>query len=290
VTAGNELAGGDPAYLAVKQLRVEYTVGGVPRSAVVTEGSELRLPREDWTWFPPAPRISYRDGAPRLLAWSAGRCTLRIASGEERSVDVAGVPGPIEVDGPWDVAFPAGGGAPAGTAGNAPGRAVFETLLSWPDHEDAGIRHFSGTATYRTTLDIPAGLPAEGRELLLDLGRVEVMAAVTLNGKDLGVLWKEPYRVDVSQTARPGTNELEVRVTNLWPNRLIGDEQHPDDCEWNGIAIRRWPDWLVAGGERPVEERLAFTTWKHWKAGDPLLPSGLIGPVVLWTGVWMDVK
>jgi len=70
-------------------------------------------------------------------------------------------------------------------------------------------------------------------------------------------------------------------VTNLWPNRLIGDEQFPDDCEWSGDALARWPDWLVAGRPRPEPRRVAFATWKHWRRHDELLESGLIGPVRL---------
>jgi hypothetical protein len=119
---------------------------------------------------------------------------------------------------------------------------------------------------------------------------VQVIAEVRLNGKDLGILWKAPFRVDVTDAAKAGDNELEVRVTNLWPNRLIGDEQYPDDCEWNGITLKRWPDWMVKGVTRPVPERVAFTTWKHWHKDSPLQPSGLIGPVVLRTLTQTPVK
>ena len=80
---------------------------------------------------------------------------------------------------------------------------------------------------------------------------------------------------------RLGTNTLEIDVTNLWVNRLIGDEQYPDDCEWNECFLARWPDWLINGKPRPVPSRVTFTTWKHWTAKDALLPSGLIGPVTL---------
>ena len=81
----------------------------------------------------------------------------------------------------------------------------------------------------------------------------------------------------------PGANTLEVDATNLWVNRLIGDEQYPDDCEWTEKALTRWPDWLVKGTPRPSADRVTFTTWKHWTDDDPLLPSGLLGPVTLRT-------
>lgn len=294
VFVDNELAGGDPAYGAMKQLRVEYTLDGVSMRAEVAEGGELRLPEEERSVPLPEPRLSVGEGTLRLLSWEDGCCTLATASGGQKTVYVKGVPESSEVTGPWEVKFPAGWGAPGripkNTPKDAPGVAVFEKLISWPDHEDEGVRYFSGTAAYRKTLDLPDDWLGGGRVLLLDLGRVEVMAEVRLNGRDLGVLWKEPYRVDITQAAHPGVNALEVRVTNLWPNRLIGDEQYPDDREWNGIAIRRWPDWMVRGEPRLARERLTFTTWKHWKKTDALLPSGLIGPVTLRSGVWMELE
>jgi len=98
----------------------------------------------------------------------------------------------------------------------------------------------------------------------------------------LPVLWKAPFRVDVSGLVRPGVNTLSVRVTNLWPNRLIGDEQQPDEVTWNADgSIQSWPQWLTDDKPRPKSNRVAFTTWRFWHKNDPLLESGLLGPVVL---------
>jgi len=108
-----------------------------------------------------------------------------------------------------------------------------------------------------------------------------VIAEVRLNGRSLGTLWHRPFRVEISKALRTGSNTLEVDVSNLWVNRLIGDEQHPDDCEWTERHLSRWPDWLLSRKLRPQPARIAFTTWKHWNANDPLLPSGLLGPVSL---------
>ena len=123
----------------------------------------------------------------------------------------------------------------------------------------------------------------------LNLGDVQVIAEVKLNGQDLGILWKPPFRLDVTKIARPGPNDLEVRVTNLWPNRLIGDEQYPDDCSptANGPrgGIRAWPEWLLRGQARPEPRRLTFAALKHWNKDDSLLPSGLLGPVAVQTAV-----
>jgi hypothetical protein len=102
-------------------------------------------------------------------------------------------------------------------------------------------------------------------------------------------LWKPPFRVDISAALRPGANDLEVRVTNLWPNRLIGDEQFPDDADFD-FLIKSWPDWLVKGTPRPSKDRVTFTTLKGYQKDSSLLPSGLLGPVTIRTGAWVEVK
>ena len=123
---------------------------------------------------------------------------------------------------------------------------------------------------------------AGGKRVYLDLGRVEVLAEVKVNGKDLGTLWKPPFRVDVTDAVHAGNNDLEVRVTNLWPNRLIGDEQLPPENEYgpNG-GILKMPDWYTQGKPKPPGGRITFTTWKHFDKDSPLLASGLLGPVRL---------
>jgi len=88
--------------------------------------------------------------------------------------------------------------------------------------------------------------------------------------------------VNLTAAAQPGTNHLVVKVTNLWPNRLIGDEQLPSDREWDGKQLRGWPQWVLDGKPSPTG-RYTFTTWHHWTKDDQLLPSGLIGPVKLET-------
>jgi hypothetical protein len=107
------------------------------------------------------------------------------------------------------------------------------------------------------------------------------MADVKLNGRDFGVLWKPPFRVDVTDALERGRNELEVKVVNLWPNRLIGDEQLPEDSERNPDGtLKKWPEWLEQGKPSPTG-RFTFSMWRLWKKNDALLESGLIGPVKL---------
>ncbi|MGZ7046496.1 MAG: glycosyl hydrolase, partial [Candidatus Aminicenantales bacterium] len=183
--------------------------------------------------------------------------------------------------GPWDVAFdPKWGG---------PEKITFDELDDWSRRAEEGIKYYSGPATYRKTFDMPGAHDGGGsaRRTWLDLGAVKNIARVRLNGKDLGVVWCAPWRVEITGMARPKGNQLEITVANLWPNRLIGDEQLPPDCDYGpGGNLARWPEWLMKGNPRPSAGRYTFTTWKHFDKNSPLLPSGLLGPVTIrseWT-------
>ena len=103
---------------------------------------------------------------------------------------------------------------------------------------------------------------------------------MAVNGRPFATLWKPPFRLDVTAAVGPGDNAPSVAVNNLWPNRLIGDEQLPPDCQWDGGRLAAWPQWLLDGKPSPTG-RLTFTTWHHWTKDAPLLPSGLLGPVTL---------
>jgi hypothetical protein len=158
----------------------------------------------------------------------------------------------LELGGPWQVTFNVLRGAPL--------VATFESLQDWTERSEEEIRFHSGTAVYRKRFDISErGLSAEAR-FHLDLGTVKNIASVRLNGRDVGVAWCAPWRVDVSGVVRAAGNELEITVANLWPNRLIRDSGLPEG------------------------ERVTWTTWNPYKADDALLPSGLLGPVTLRPG------
>lgn len=272
IVAGNDLAG-DPAFGVVKQMRVEYAVNGKPRSATVREGQLVGMPDVTRALRPAATAFVDRDGALRLLAWQGGSYQATTAVGKTVAVEVPALAEPVVVSGAWDVAFPLGLGAPE--------RITLPKLVSWTESETPGVKYFSGTAVYTRTVDAPAGLFGPQRRVYLDLGRVKNLARVIVNGRDLGVLWKPPFALDVTSVLKPGKNRLEIRVTNLWPNRLVGDEQLPDDCPWEGDHLAAWPDWLVKGQPRPSSGRITFTTRKQWQKGDPLFESGLLGPVTL---------
>jgi hypothetical protein len=175
-----------------------------------------------------------------------------------------------EIGAPWEVEFDPKWGGPA-----SPVR--FEKLDDWTARPEEGIRYYSGTAIYRTAFPKP---PAARGRVILDLGWVREFAQVRLNGTDCGVQWKRPFRCDISGALKPGENKLEVRVTNLWPNRMIGDAGLPDDAEWAGNRLKRWPDWLLDGKTSPTG-RFTFTHIRPYKKDSPLLSSGLLGPVRL---------
>jgi hypothetical protein len=111
-------------------------------------------------------------------------------------------------------------------------------------------------------------------DYFLDLGKLKNMGRIKLNGKDLGVVWTSPWQVKITDHLKRKGNLLEVEVANLWVNRLIGDEAEP----WDGVKDGKWPEWLLNGTKRE-SKRFTFTTHRYYKSSDPLVESGLIGPV-----------
>jgi hypothetical protein len=217
-------------------------------------------------------------GTVQCIASQNGEYKATTRSGRTLTGHTGLLPEPLEIGGPWQVHFPSKSGAPNET--------TFDHLISWTEHTDPAIKYFSGEASYTKTIFIPDAFIQLKRRVLLDLGTVQVIARVKINGVDGDVFWKPPFVADISALVHKGNNTLEIKVVNLWPNRLIGDEQLPDDCEWLpaqgelGQPLARWPEWLLKNQPRPTG-RKAFAAWKHWKRDDRLLESGLRGPVVL---------
>ncbi len=151
------------------------------------------------------------------------------------------------LDGTWNVSFEPNRGAPA--------HIVLNQLTSWSENANPGVKYFSGTGSYTKTIQAPSGWFKDGSQIWLDLGSVKNLAEVEVNGKSLGIVWKTPFRVNVTGVLQQGKNTLEVKVTNLWVNRLIGDQQ-PNN-----------------------KKKITYTTREFYQADSPLLPSGLLGPV-----------
>ena len=275
IGVNNDAFGRDPAVNHEKELRVDYTLDGKPGHVTVKENETLTLPATATTGRPPQWETTVAaNGSPVVKAWSNGQIELRTAGGKMLHADAANLPAPQELTGSWNLSFPPNWGAPPAVA--------LDKLISWTDHTDKGVRYFSGTATYDKEIEISADRLNAGRELWLDLGAVKNFAEVSLNGQNFDVLWKPPFRVNITSAAKPGVNKLIDKDTNLWPNRLIGDEQLPPDCEWNGKQLAAWPQWMLDGKPSPTG-RLTFTTWHHWTKNDAPLESGLLGPVTLQT-------
>jgi hypothetical protein len=163
-----------------------------------------------------------------------------------------------ELEGPWTVAFDPVWGGPAAV--------VFAQLTNWATHSETGIKYYSGTATYRKSFDLPKGTPSPQRnpqaatsqtKVYLDLGSVKELAEVRLNGRNLGVLWSQPFRVEITGLLKPDGNQLEIDVVNFWPNRIIGDQMLPSS------------------------QRRTRTNIRKLTRDTPLMDSGLLGPVRL---------
>jgi len=191
------------------------------------------------------------NGSVVMTAWEPGSYVLETAAGRTLRASASDVPAPFELKGSWSLSFPPKLGAPPA--------AIFDHLMSWTDSPEFGVKYFSGTATYAKDFDFPAADMGPNRRFYLDLGVVKNLADVTLNGKEQGILWKEPFRLDVTDALQPGQNHLEIKVTNLWPNRMIGDQ-------------------LLA-----PEKRITWLEYKPYGSFDPLLLSGILGPVVIRT-------
>ncbi len=151
------------------------------------------------------------------------------------------------INGEWTIHFQKDRGAPDSVRVNQ--------LSSWTNNANEGIKYFSGTASYTKTIAAPADWFNKDDELWLNLGEVKNLAEIIVNGKSLGVLWRKPFRINLTGALKVGVNTLEIKVTNLWVNRLIGDAQPG------------------------VNPKITFTTMQFYQANSPLLASGILGPV-----------
>ncbi|XOU69583.1 glycosyl hydrolase [Sphingomonas sp. VDB2] len=194
-----------------------------------TEGGETVIPLD----------VGAEDALFILFRKAAVASSVTIAAKATRSV--------ATLTSPWTVSFQSGRGAPASIA--------MSTLTPLESNADKGVRYFSGIATYATRFALPKGAKS-GAPLWIDLGKIGDLAEVRVNGRLAGTSWFAPYRLDIGKLVKPGNNQLEVKVANLWVNRLIGDQQ-------------------------PGAEKITFTAAPTYKPDAPLRPSGLIGPVQL---------
>ena len=220
--------------------------------------------------LPTGMELEHNNKQLKALIWQNGMYTLK---GNNVTHSLGNITGCKEtaIAGSWKLRFPAGYGALP--------EVILPSLISLHKHENFDVKHFSGTVTYTTSFTIPANAIQAGKRLYLHLGRVEVVAEVKLNGKALGLLWKEPFLVEMTHAARAGSNNLQISITNLWPNRLIGDEALPPENEYSvHNYIEKLPDWYTTNQPKQGR-RTSFAVWHTLEKDSPLLESGLLGPV-----------
>jgi hypothetical protein len=241
-----KLADGDLYYVDNRNARDEAV-----DASFRVEGKEAELWHADTGTIEPAP-FQTADGRTtvplHLDPWGTVFVVFRKGpKGSSRSLPKTVDTTLSMVEGSWDLSFEPNLGAPA--------KITLDKLASWSDNANDGVKYFSGKGTYTKTIEAPADWFRDGARLSLDLGEVKNLAEVTVNGKPLGILWKTPYRVDITGALKPGKNTVAIRVTNAWVNRIIGDRQ---------------PN---------VTKTYTFTSPKFYKADSQLVASGLLGPV-----------
>lgn len=238
----------DPAFGVVKTLRVSLTVDGksMDWSGVDTD----RLNLLDLAEIPEPPASIRGTESPDgfvLGSSEGGTFQVKSVTGKQatRTLPAAAK---LAVTGPWLVRFPKNWGAPE--------EIRMETLASLSESKIEGVRHFSGTSIYQTSFRHEAPKQGDMRRCYwLELGRLEVMAEVSLNGKIVGTVWNRPARIEITRALKTGRNELSVRVANSWRNRMIGDSALPE------------------------AKRFTWSSYQPFKPETPLPASGLIGPV-----------
>jgi hypothetical protein len=217
------------------------------------------------------------QGSPFITSSEATQVSFSYTSGKTTTLELK-APSYKAIDGSWKVQlYPK-----LGTQFSV----LLPDLKDFSKHDDPRIAYFAGSAVYKKEVSIGKAALKANQQVLLDLGTLNDIVSVKVNGKSLGVFWYPPYVVNVTDVVKPGINSLEITVTNNWANRLIGDEQMANDFEWggdrgeNGRAMKAYPDWFIKHNPRP-SNRKAFTVWYYYRKDSKLVPAGLAGPVRL---------
>ncbi|NDP21139.1 MAG: hypothetical protein GZ091_08670 [Paludibacter sp.] len=219
-----------------------------------------------------------------IHSWAAGSFEMISSKGKKLNANISSVPQPLPISGKWDVRF-----LPLTSKAF---KSEFQELKSLTQSANDSIKYFSGTAVYDNQFDLSCDLVNSNTKVVLNLGVVKDLAAVYINDQFVSVLWHSPFLLDITKQLRIGQNSISVAVTNTWANRIIGDNQFPDDCEWGipipvsktvsaGSSLLKFPDWLQKGERRVSEKRSTFSTWNYFTSDSPLNPAGLIGDVKL---------
>ncbi|KJF43523.1 glycosyl hydrolase [Draconibacterium sediminis] len=197
----------------------------------------------------------------------------------ELQLETESTDNPLQIDGSWEVEFL--------QEHDYQATHIFDKLTDWKENTDDNIKYYSGTAIYRKAFSVNEDFIKENTRYILDLGDVKIVAQVKLNGANIGVDWMPPFELDITEYLKTGENQLEIRITNQWSNKLIGDERFPPS--YTGYKLEgNFPkgimmDWYANNEPMPAGKRTTFCTASFYKADDELMPSGLLGPVRIIT-------
>ena len=197
-----------------------------------------------------------------------GSCFI-IFSSQQRQLPeyyLSGSNSVTQINGPWTLSFPKHWGAPDSVK--------LDTLLSWTDYPDSGVKYFSGTATYKNIIAIRENDIKKDSVIDLNLGKVRDVAEVIINGRSAGIVWTYPFKINIKNYLKPGENKIDINITNTWVNRLTGDRFLPKGkkyCQTNIPDIRQ--DRSPVGDEKYHVQ-----------------PSGLFGPVTIETRHYNSAK
>jgi alpha-L-rhamnosidase/F5/8 type C domain len=215
-----------------------------------------------------------------------GSYTTTLADKQKWEIIVSDLPKPFAIENPWTLSFDKASGYDA--------KMEVKDLFDWKNSPVFDLKHYSGTATYSNTFVLSEEQLKSNNQLILDLGKVSIAAKITLNGKELGVLWMPPFTIDITNSVKKGQNELVIELTNTWTNRLIGDEHYP---RTDGYVLKNaeatpsvMPEWYTQNQPIPEGKRQTFSAFPFYKATDELQSSGLIGPVVIKTNRIIEKK
>lgn len=209
-------------------------------------------------------------------SYSDKASTITLNNGQTIEIPAVKLPKPINLSNQWNVEFL--------KEHNFAAKREFDELSDWKDNKEDDIKYYSGTAIYTKVFNMPKKKNKDLR-YILELGDVDIVAEVLVNDKNAGVLWMAPFEVDITDYLQKGENKLEIKITNQWANRLIGDENYPKQdggyqkSGYNPSNSSKMPDWYINNDPMPDGPRVTFTSWDFFKKGDELLPSGLKGPV-----------
>lgn len=242
----------DPAPNEVKRLTVMYAIDGERGVASSSDGQILKITADD-TRQPY--RVIHEEGQLKLLSDVPGTFHVQDDSGQRQTITIPSVPTPMDLSKDWTVTFEA-----------LDQTLPMEGLVSWTELPQEDLKYYAGTVTYRKQFS----WSSSANKAELDLGELKNIAVVSLNGQPVGLLWKPPYRLDVTSTLQQGDNVLEIKVTNLLLNRITGDYLSPME-------------------EQHYHAFGAIEQYRTHAEKDGLLPSGLFGPVMLHMAVAVDV-